>query len=221
MKSLITKICVIALLGLVYHNANAQLQADPAVAFAIGVASKAEKDALDNIKKEQNGIQRAQTFINLELNKIRELQKKTYNYLTNVSAFVENAHDIKKSYDLTIQIGKLCGELKQAIAENPQGLVTTAVGTKQISKIKTEMVSLYSYVTGLTLNKKVLLNSAERLIITGQVVHRLQTIHFQLYNLVYSIYALSFKDLPRLLAPDIYYTTISKKDIAESIIASW
>lgn len=221
MKSLIIKICTLYVIGLLCCQAQAQVQADPFVAGAITVASQGEQQKLDNIKVEQNAIQRAQTFINVELDKIREIQKKTYNYLSNVSAFVENAHDIKKSYELTVQIGKLCGELRKAIAENPQGLVTTAVGTQQIKKITVEMTSLYSYVTGLTLNKKVLLNSAERLMITGQVVYRLQNIHWQLYNFIFSIYSLSFKDLPRLLAPDIYYSTVAKKTIAENIISSW
>lgn len=198
----------------------AQLQADPALAAALVYASETEKKALDDIKQEQNNIVKAQTMMNIELDKIRALQKRTYDYLSNISSAVENAKDIKKSYELTVKIYKLCGELKSAISANPQGLVTTVVGTKQISDLTTEMTSLYSYVAGIT-NKKTLLNSAERLIITGQVVHRLQNIHFKLYSLVYSVYSLSFKDLPRLLAPDIYYSTVSKKDIAQSIINSW
>ncbi|WP_320809423.1 hypothetical protein [Porphyromonas somerae] len=221
MKSLITKTGLVLILLLCSVRGYAQLQADPFVAAALTYASETEKKALDNISKEQNSIVKAQTVMNIELDKIRTLQKRTYDYLTNISAAVENAKDIKKSYEYTVKIYKLCGELKSAISANPQGLVTTVVGTKQISDLTSEMTSLYSYVTGITLNKKTLLNSAERLIITGQVVHRLQNIHFKLYTLVYSVYALSFKDLPRLLAPDIYYSTISKKDIAQSIINSW
>lgn len=221
MKSLTTKLVLVLSLLLCSVQGYAQLQADPAVAAALVYASEIEKTALDNIKTEQNNIVKAQTIMNVELDKIRALQKRTYDYLTNISAAVENAKDIKKSYELTVKIYNLCGELKTAISKNPQGLVTTVVGTKQISDLTTEMTSLYSYIAGITLNKKTLLNSAERLIITGQVVHRLEKIHFKLYSLVYSVYSLSFKDLPRLLAPDIYYSTISKKDIAQSIINSW
>lgn len=202
-------------------NGYAQLQADPVVAAALTGASVAETTALNGIKKEQKNIVAAQTLINAELNKIRALQKRTYDYLTNISGAVENARDIKRAYELTKQIYALCGELKTAVANNPQGLITTTVGTKHISQLTSEMTSLYSYIAGISLNKKVLLNSAERLVITSQVVHRLRNIHFKLYSLVYSVHSLNFRDLPRLLAPDIYYSTISKKDIAESIIRSW
>lgn len=221
MKSLITKILLILLCSLSVFTMSAQLQADPLVSAAIATASATEKKSLDNINKEQKNILTAQVFVKTKLDQIKTIQKKTYEYLTHISAAVENARDIKKSAILVRQIRDLCDELKTAIATNPQGVLTTAIGTKQISQITSEVVSLYSYIASISLNRKTLLNSAERLTITGQVVHRLEQIYFKLYSLVYSVYSLNLKDLVRLIAPSIYYDVVSKKDIAQGIINSW
>lgn len=221
MKSLIIKTALLLLCTLHVIKLSAQLQADPLVSAAIATASATEKKSLDNINKEQKNILAAQVFVKTKLDQIKTIQKKTYDYLTNISAAVENARDIGKATSLTKQIYKLCGELKKAIANNPQGLLTTAIGTKQISQITSDVVSLYSYIASISLNRKTLLNSAERLTITAQVVHELEKIYFKLYSLVYSVYSLNLKDLVRLIAPSIYYDAIAKKDIAQGIINSW
>lgn len=222
MKSQIVKATLLLLVALAPSMSWGQtITADPVVAAAVGVASNMEQTKLDKINQKQNAITAAQGFINAELDKIHKLQDKTYSYLTNVYGAVQNAKDVKKAYDYTVSIGKLCVELKNAIADNPQGLITTVVGTKQVTKIKEEMVGAYSYIASISLNKKVLLNSAERLVITGQVVERLRLIYSSLYSMVYLVKSLSFKDLPRLIAPEIYYATVAKKTIAESIINNW
>lgn len=198
-----------------------QVTADPLVAAAVASASALEKESLDNINNEQTRITTSQAWINRELSQIKTIQEKTYSYLSTISATVSSAHDIKKAADRTVEIAKLCEELGRAVKENPQGFLTTAVGTKQISSVKKEMVELYSYIANLSLNKELLMNAYERLVITGQVAHRLQTICFKLRTLTYCVYSLSFKDLPRLLAPDIYYSVIDQEQIARSIINSW
>lgn len=221
MKTIVIRTFLFVLLTLPVLSSWGQLTADPVVAAAVGTSSALENGQLKKIDRNQNRIVAAQALINAELSNIKNIQKKTYDYLSNVSAFVENAHDVKKAYGYTKQIWSLCDQLKRAIAQNPQGAVTTAVGTAQIKRVSKEVMELYSYVSSLTLNKKVLLNAYERLTITTHVVYSLQSIAFQLSTLVYDVYALSFKDLPRLLAPEIYYSTISKKTIAEDIIRSW
>lgn len=209
------------LLSLIPALAMAQLTADPLVSAAVATSSAMEKKALDKINDEQTSITAAQLWINKELGRINDIQKKTYDYLTTISATVSGAHDVKKAYDCTVEIGRLCVELKNAVAENPKGFITTTVGTNQIALVRNEMLELYSYVANLTLNKKQLLNAYERLVITGQIVYRLKSICFKLRTLTYCVYSLSFRDLPRLIAPDIYYSTVAQKDIARSIINSW
>ena len=212
---------VLAVFSLIPRLSTSQITADPLVSAAVATSSAMEKEALDKINNEQSSITSAQLWINNELGHIKDIQKKTYDYLTTISATVSNAHDVKKAYDCTVEIGRLCIELKNAVAENPKGFMTTAVGTKQRALVRNEMLELYSYVANLTLNKKQLLDAYERLVITGQIVYRLKSICFKLRTLTYCVYSLSFRDLPRLIAPDIYYSTVAQKDIARSIINSW
>ncbi|TFH94907.1 hypothetical protein [Porphyromonas levii] len=221
MKLQTIKLTIITLIVVSFgQKLNAQTT-DPFLTTAITLATASETSTIDQTTKSQDRITFFQGLINVNLGNIRKYQELTYDYLTNISGAVQNARDIKKSVDLSISIVKLCDELRLAIAANPQGGITMTVGTKQIVDLSDEAKSLYVYISGISLNKKVLLNSAERLLITGQVVHRLEKIHFKLFSLIYSVHALSFKDLPRLLVPDIYYSTLNKKRIAESIINRW
>lgn len=199
---------------------NAQTT-DPFLTGAIIGATGMETNAISNTTESQTRITFFQGLINVNLGNLHKYQKKTYEYLTNISGAVQNARDIMKAAELSKKIVLLTVELKNAVAENPQGFITMTIATKEIADLSAEAKSIYIYITTLSLNKKVLLNAAERLVITGQVVHRLEKIHFQLFSLIYSVHALSFKDLPRLLTPDIYYNVVNKQHIAEGIIRRW
>lgn len=222
MNSLIVKLCVLLLLLGGSQTISAQaFNVDPALAFAVKTSSDQETSALNGISKEQSTINKLQTAANIQLKKIEEIQKKAYNYLTNITAGVQNAYDIKKSYELTKEIAALCKELKNAVIENPQGLITTAVATKYISSVTKEVTETYSYIASISLNKKTLLNSAERLEITWRVRTQLTNIYQRLYNLIYKIRALKLSDLPALIAPEAYYGLMSQKSIAESVIREY
>ena len=222
MKSLIVKLVFCAITLVMPLQSWCQtMTSDPLLTGTIATSSASEQKKLKDINNAQKASIQAQAFINGSLDKIRGLQQQTYKYLTDVAGAVENARDVKRAYDYTKKIYTQCTALMKAINKNPQGLITTAVGTKRIANIKEEMVELYSYIATISLNKEVLLNTAERLVITNRVVYGLQKIYNQLYMLVYNVEALSFSDLPRLLFPDIYYSTMNKKTIAESIIKSW
>ena len=194
---------------------------DPALAFAVKVAGDKEKEALDNITREQSKIRNLQTLVTTQLKKIEDVQKKTYEYLTNISAAVQNAHDIKKCADLSLAIADLCKEIVASAKRNPQGLMTTAVATKTMGAVTKEVAATYAYIAGITLNKKTLLNAVERLEITWRVRSQLQNIYNRLYSLMYNIQYYKFRHLPQLLTPGIYYGLISRKTIAESVVKSF
>lgn len=191
---------------------------DPALAGAVKIAGDAEKKALNKIRDEQNKINKLQAVVSAQLTRIENLQKKTYDYLSNVSAGVENAHDIKKSLELTGAIGSMCLELKRAVAANPKGFITTTIATKYISEVSKEVSMTYAYIASISLNKKTLLNSAERLQITWTVRYKLSTIYSRMYSLLYKIQSQNFSDIPGLLFPNIYYKAVSKMTIAEQVI---
>lgn len=223
MKSLITKIGILLTLCLGSINTlTAQaFNVDPLLAGAVKHAGDQEKKALDKINEEQSKIRNLQTVATAQLKKIEDIQRKSYEYLSNISAGVQNAYDIKRSYELTKSIVSLCGELKRAVVDNPQGLITTVIATKYVSQITKEVAETYSYIVNISLNKKTLLNSAERLEITWRVRTRLTNIHQRIYGLIYKIRALKFSNLPELLAPQVYYGIISQKAIAEAVIREY
>lgn len=220
MKWLIIRLPLLLLLVFVsFEEVSAQMwNTDPALAVAVKVAGDAEKKALDRIKSEQSRIRNLQTAVTVQLKKIEEVQKKTYEYLSNVSAAVQNAHDIKKCAELSLAIGDICKGVIDAVKQNPQGLITTAVATKQMGAITKEVAATYAYIAGIALNKKTLLDAAERLQITWRVRTQLQNIYNRLYSLMYNIQYYKFRHLPQLLSPDAYYNLVSRKQIAESVI---
>ena len=223
MKSLImTKLIILALTILNIQNLSAQLfNVDPALSTAVHISGENEKKALKAINSEQEKIRNLQTIASAQLNKIEQIQKKTYDYLSNISAGVQNAYDIKKSLELTKAIASMCKEIKNAAIENPQGLITTAVATKYISAVTKEVTATYSYIASISLNKKTLLNSAERLQVTWRVRTHLSNIYSLLDNLIYKIRALKFSNLPELIAPRLYYSVVAQKTIAESVIRDY
>ena len=194
------------------------INTDPALAFAVKTAGDAEKKALNAIRDEQSKINKLQTAVSLQLKHIEDIQKKKYDYLSNISAAVENAHDIKKSMDLTVAIGGMCAELKRAVVANPQGFLTTAIATSYIRSVSQEVSMTYAYIASISLNKKTLLNSAERLQITWNVRTKLSTIYQRMYILLYKIESQKIKDIPGLLFPNVYYKAVNRKDIAKQVI---
>lgn len=218
---IIKKIFIIFLLAAPKDGVSQVVNIDPGLAFAVAEAGKQEKLALDKINEEQSKIRNLQTLAQAQLKKIEAIQRKSYDYLSNISAGVQNAYDIKKSYELTLEIAALCKELKKAVVDNPQGLITVALATKYISETTREVAATYGYIASITLNKKTLLNSVERLQITWNVRNQLSMIYNRIYNLIYKIRALKLTDLPALIAPEAYYGIVSQRTIAESVIRDY
>lgn len=219
MSILKTTLLLCLLIGSLPYSIKAQImQVDPALATAVKYAGDKESKALDGIKQEQSKINKLQAAANIQLEKIQKLQNKAYEYLSNASALVQNAYDIKKCSELSLKITEICRDIKKAVKKNPQGLITTAVATKHLNGVATEVIETYNYIGNIALNKKTLLNAAERLQITYHVRHRLTNIYVRLYDLLLRIKSYKFADIPRLAMPDLYYMTQHKMSIANRII---
>ena len=143
---------------------------DPVLSGAVAAGDAAKKSSLDAIKKKQERITELQAVIIANTTKIRDHEKKIYDYLSNVSYAIKNAYEIKEAAVLTAEIVKCCNACLDAARKNPQGIAVVALVNKQIAKVSADMASVYSYITTLALDKKTLLNSAERNRITWTVL---------------------------------------------------
>ena len=116
------------------------------------------------------------------------------------------------------KIAKLFDGLRKSAVANPQGVLMLGIVSKEITKATSEMVGIYSYISTLSLSKKVLLNSAERSQITWTVLYKLRKIKSSLYLLKFQIENYTLADLPQILFPMEYFYAIDGKRIADNII---
>ncbi len=219
MKSLINKFLISIFLILTSISISAQ-NIDPALSSAVVVSGAMEKSALDKINESQMTINAIQLKTENTLKKINKIQDKTLKYLSEVSNVIHDAYQVKKAADIAIDITNICTkELPDAIKQNKEGLLVSVIAdSKLLTKIGLESSSIALKVKGIVLNKKVLMNSAERMMLLQQIVWELEQLRVKLRTLTYQVYTLNLADIPRLLSPELYYKTISGKEIAEQII---
>lgn len=184
--------------------------------MAAGDAAK--KKSLDGIKDKQNKIAALQTTIAANTAQIRKYEKDMYNYLSNVSAAIKNAYEIKEAASLTTEIVKCCGACLEAAKKNPQGIAVVALVNKQIAKVSADMASIYAYITTLALDKKTLLNAAERNRITWTVLYELRKLKSSILLLCFQIENYTIADVPQLMFPTEYFYIVDGKRIAQEII---
>lgn len=100
---------------------------DPVLSGTVAAGDAAKKKSLDGIKDKQNKIAALQTTIAANTAQIRKYEKDMYNYLSNVSAAIKNAYEIKEAASLTAEIVKCCGACLEAAKKNPQGIAVVAL----------------------------------------------------------------------------------------------
>lgn len=196
-------------------------QIDPALATAVAVSGASEVNALKDTKTAQQNIAAYQAAISIQMDKIRDVEEKVYDYLQNASSAIKNAIEIKQAGVITSEIYTLFGDLQESAQNNPQGVLMLTVVSKQITKATEEMIGIYSYISSLSLSSDVLLNAVERNQITWTVLYKLRQIKSTLYLLKFQIDNYTLADLPQILYPMEYFYATDGKRIAEQIIATF
>lgn len=212
------KFLIVSTLCIMCFFSEAFAQMDPALTSAVVAGDASKKKSLDNIHKKQNSISALQSSIVANTTMIRDYEKKTYDYLSNVSSAVKNAVEIKEALLLTTEIVKAAGSCVEAAKKNPQGLAMVAVVNKHLTKLTTDMVGIYSYITTLSLDKKTLLNAAERNQITWTVLYDLRKIKSNIFLVQFQIENYTLADMPRVLFPEQYFYMVDGKRIAGDIV---
>lgn len=211
------KYLIVSLMFFVSIGSHAQF-IDPVLSGTVAAGDAAKKKSLDGIKDKQNKIAALQTTIAANTAQIRKYEKDMYNYLSNVSAAIKNAYEIKEAASLTAEIVKCCGACLEAAKKNPQGIAVVALVNKQIAKVSADMASIYAYITTLALDKKTLLNAAERNRITWTVLYELRKLKNSILLLCFQIENYTIADVPQLMFPTEYFYIVDGKRIAQEII---
>ena len=223
MKFLISSSVSILLL-LIANSSNVFAQkvvTDPALTGAVVAGGKSEQGILKKINNNHDKIATWQTTISANLQIVKGYEEKMYDYLSNVSSAVNNAFELKQAAELTVEIIASFKSCATAASKHTQGVMYTAIVSRKTSKFTQEMTGIYSYISTLVLNKKTLLNSAERTLILDTIIYKLRRIRNEMYLLQFQIENYTLADLPQVLFPEQYYMTISGKDIANKIIRNY
>ena len=145
MKSPIIKILVLSLVLLLTHTAKAQIvTANPLeyVALAEGnelILAKV-RDQIDGQKK----TALLQNTIAAEFEQMRQWEKKYNSYLKTASGFASSIKACTHLYNDGVRIFITLGKLKNAVSDNPQGIVASISMNNLYIETATELVTVFS-----------------------------------------------------------------------------
>ena len=145
MRSPIIKILVLPLVLLLTHTAKAQIvTANPLeyVALAEGnelILAKV-RDQIDGQKK----TALLQNTIAAEFEQMRQWEKKYNSYLKTASGFASSIKACTHLYNDGVRIFITLGKLKNAVSDNPQGIVASISMNNLYIETATELVTVFS-----------------------------------------------------------------------------
>ncbi|WP_270436087.1 hypothetical protein [Candidatus Bacteroides intestinigallinarum] len=145
MKSPIIKILILPLVLLLTHTAKAQIvTANPLeyVALAEGnelILAKV-RDQIDGQKK----TALLQNTIATEFEQMRQWEKKYNSYLKTASGFASSIKACTHLYNDGVRIFITLGKLKNAVSDNPQGIVASISMNNLYIETATELVTVFS-----------------------------------------------------------------------------
>lgn len=208
MKSPIAK-AIILLLSLssnVYMKA--QVQSDPGLTAAVTTSTVVIGDKLDDIHKKQNQTILTNTAIFGELEIIREYDKTMLDYLKKAHGVFDNIYTAVNCLEMGTEIVSNLGKCANAAVDHPQGVIVSAMVSKEYRRCSEDILGLVGNITTLVKGsgEKNLLSSAERIQILYNINYQMKSINRRIKNLRWAIECSSWNDLFREINPDIYYS---------------
>ena len=145
MRSPIIKILVLPLVLLLTHTAKAQIvTANPleyvALAEGIELILAKVRDQIDGQKK----TALLQNTIAAEFEQMRQWEKKYNSYLKTASGFASSIKACTHLYNDGVRIFITLGKLKNAVSDNPQGIVASISMNNLYIETATELVTVFS-----------------------------------------------------------------------------
>ena len=119
---------------------------DPVTAGAMAGYAVTLKGGHERVEKEQDKLQKAQTFISAQVTLVKKVQDKVYKGLSEVSGSIQNAIQVKNIGEEIKQCAEYSKNISQLVERHPQYAIFGAKATQrcyeQTLKIANEMSNI-------------------------------------------------------------------------------
>ncbi|ADY38193.1 hypothetical protein Bacsa_3672 (plasmid) [Phocaeicola salanitronis DSM 18170] len=146
---------------------------DPTLVGTLVYAHTEQQNVLNKIKDEEGRIRNFQILIQQKMGQIKDLQEKTYNYLSTVNAVVKNGKDIIYASNIAKDIVKYQGDAAKYAAGDP---ALVSVIAKSEYELITRSVDLMIYINNIALQGGAnnLMDNKQRIDLCIHVVNELR-----------------------------------------------
>jgi len=149
------------------------LVTDPVLVGTLVATHSAQQDVLNNIHSNEQNIQYYQSLIQYKLYQIKELEDKTFQYLSTVNAVVKNGKDIVYASEIAKDIFEYQTKATDYAAADPK-LLTVVAKTEYELISRSADLMLYIYNVALVSGEKNLLDNKQRIDLCIHVVNELR-----------------------------------------------
>lgn len=195
-----TRLIILIQLITISHLFGQQLVFDPAVVSTLVINHTAQQTALKDIKNSEAEIAAAQKVIAVQMSYIKELEKKMYKSLKNVSIVITGAKDIIYASRIAADIGKYQQQMLEIATGDPV-LLAVAVKTEAALVKRTADLFTYIYTVAIIGGDINLMNNKERLDIIKHVVRELRIMRGMAYGIVRRMRVAKYAGVMKTLNP--------------------
>ena len=145
MKSPTIKILILSLCLLLTYTAKAQIVTTNPLEYA--ALAEGNELILGKVKDQIDGQKKTallQNTIAAEFEQMRQWEKKYNSYLKTASGFASSIKDCTHLYNDGVKIFITLGKLKNAVSDNPQGIVASMNMNNLYIETATELVTVFS-----------------------------------------------------------------------------
>lgn len=213
-------------------------QTDPTLTAAVILQTEELKSAYKKRNETQNKLIAAQAAVATAMEQVHGVENKILEYMSNASSAMNDIYQLKRAAELvSTHIPNQLAEMSKAVPDNLKGTAITALTSKTVSQVTTEMASLYGLMSQLVTSTKYsfndgkddtsgkknvnLLSAAERYYIATEVTGRLEKIYRKLYNITYQIKTLDWMDAWYNLDSSSWAKFQNGKTISQSLMTKW
>lgn len=213
-------------------------QTDPTLTAAVILQTEELKSAYKKRNETQNKLIATQAAVATAMDQVHNVENKILEYMSNASSAMNDLYQLKRAAELVSKyIPEQLTEMTKAVPDNLQGTAITALTSKTVSQVTTEMASLYGFMSQLVTSTKYsfkdgsasdsgkknvnLLSAAERYYIATEVTGRLEKIYRKLYNITYQIKTLDWMDAWYNLDSSSWAKFQNGKTISKSLMTKW